>query len=333
MSKQASPTLIGAFVVGAVSLLVVAVLLFGGTEIFARETRFVANFTESVKGLRVGANVLFRGVRIGFVESIQLLGDVNTLESRVQVTMRIFPDQFQLTRSGTFLQAGTQEYYTAQELIDAGMHAQLGVESFVTGQLLVEVNITPGVQGQLIGGESPYPEIPTVPNNIQQLVDKVSTFLADLQSKIDVDKLAADVQGAISGINQIANSEDLRKSLAGLDRIINADDTQNLPSRLDDTLKSVAGVMEDTRRLVNNADAKVDTLADELQPVVSALQETLTGAQDVLKHASTQLQGDTELSYQVNGTLEEIERAVRSLRTFLDYMERNPDALLRGKQQ
>ena len=205
---------------------------------FARETRFVASFSESVKGLRTGANVLFRGVRIGFVENIQLLGDVNTLESRVQVTMRIFPDQFQLTRSGSVLQAATQEYYTAQELIDAGMHAQLGVESFVTGQLLVEVDITPGVQGQLSGANSPYPEIPTVPNDIQQLVDNVRSFLAELQANVDVDKLAADVQGAISGINELANSADLRSALAGLNQIVNAASTQSLPAQLGDTLQA-----------------------------------------------------------------------------------------------
>lgn len=333
MSKQASPTLIGAFVVGAIALLASAVLLFGGTEIFARETRFVANFSESVKGLRTGANVLFRGVRIGFVENIQLLGDVNTLESQVQVTMRIFPDQFKLTRSGTLLQAATQEYYTAQELIDAGMHAQLGVESYVTGQLLIEVDITPGGQGQLSGVSSPHPEIPTIPNDIQQLVDNVRSFIAELQAKVDVDKLAADVQGAIHGINELANSEDLRNTLAGLNQFVNAEATQSLPLRLGDTIDTVNHAIEDTRRLVNNADEKIDTVADELRPIVTGLNETLSAAEQTLKHASTQLQGDTELSYQVNGTLNEVERAVRSLRIFLDYIERNPDALLRGKRQ
>ena len=106
-----------------------------------------------------------------------------------------------------------------------------------------------------------------------------------------------------------------------------------VPLRLGDTIDTVNHAIEDTRRLVNNADEKIDTVADELRPIVTGLNETLSAAEETLKHASTQLQGDTELSYQVNGTLNEVERAVRSLRIFLDYIERNPDALLRGKRQ
>ncbi|MCB1685256.1 MAG: MCE family protein [Pseudomonadales bacterium] len=332
MSKQASPTLIGAFVVGALALLTAAILLFGGTEIFAQKTRFVAYFPESVKGLRTSANVLFRGVRIGFVEEIQLVGDVNTLESQVQVTMRIFPDQFQLTRNGIPITASTREYYSARELIDAGMYAQLGVESYVTGQLLVEVDIQPGVKGELSGHGSPFPEIPTVPNDIQQIVNDVRSFLAELQTKIDVDRLARDVQSAVSGVSELANSVDLREALAGINRIINAEDTQGLPGRLQQTLASADSTLSDTREFVNHARGRVDMLSADLEPVISRLNTTLESAEAALRNAALQLEGDTELSYKLNGTLTEIETTVRTLRIFFDYLERNPEALLRGKE-
>ena len=37
MSKKSNPTLIGAFVIGAVALLVVAVLLFSGSELLVEK--------------------------------------------------------------------------------------------------------------------------------------------------------------------------------------------------------------------------------------------------------------------------------------------------------
>jgi hypothetical protein len=62
MSKKSNPAIIGAFVVGAVSLLAVAVAFFGGSELFQKRVNYVAYFEEQTKGLRVGSNVILNGV-------------------------------------------------------------------------------------------------------------------------------------------------------------------------------------------------------------------------------------------------------------------------------
>ena len=55
MSKRASPTIIGAFVVGAVALLVVGLVAFGSMNLFRRPLTYVMFFDSSVSGLSVGA--------------------------------------------------------------------------------------------------------------------------------------------------------------------------------------------------------------------------------------------------------------------------------------
>ena len=70
--NRANPKVIGAFVVGAVALVVVGVLLLGGAEWLAEKRTFVAYFEGSVKGLNVGAPVEFQGVKVGAVTDIQL---------------------------------------------------------------------------------------------------------------------------------------------------------------------------------------------------------------------------------------------------------------------
>ena len=91
MSKKANPTVIGGFVVGAVILLAAGIALVGGSQLFAPRSQVVTYFEGSVKGLRVGSNVLFRGVRIGFVSDIQLMGDVSTLQPIVRATLDLTP--------------------------------------------------------------------------------------------------------------------------------------------------------------------------------------------------------------------------------------------------
>jgi paraquat-inducible protein B len=308
--------------------------LFGGAELFAQKTRLVAYFPDSVKGLRTGANVLFRGVRIGFVEDIQLQGDVNTLETQVQVTMRIFPEQYKLTSGGRVVADASGEEVESMQLVETGLKAQLGVESFVTGQLLIEFDFYPGEEIVYRGsGLTPYNEVPTIPNDIQQLVANVQRFMADLQQSVDVKQITENVQNALRGIDELANSQDLREALAGLNRAVSSEATQQLSARLGVTLEDASDALGAVEKLAINVDSDIGPLTEQLRAAASKLTQTLTTAETTLKDMDAQLRGDTELSYQLVGTLEEVQTAARSLRMFLDYLERHPEALLQGKSR
>ena len=73
MSKQANTKLIGAFVIGAVVLVISGILLFGSGRLFSHQRKFVLFFEDSVKGLNIGAPVDFRGVNIGTVTDIKVV--------------------------------------------------------------------------------------------------------------------------------------------------------------------------------------------------------------------------------------------------------------------
>jgi paraquat-inducible protein B len=335
MSKKSNPTLIGAFVIGAVGLLVLAVLLFGGSELLVEKRHAVAYFSGSVKGLRVGANVTFRGVRVGYVDEINILTDVNTLRSKIEVRIELIPDALSFTEQDRVLDEDQQTErirdLDLQNVIDAGLRAQLNAESLVTGQLLVDLDFHPEVPPVYRAEDPPYTEIPTIPSNIQEVVEKIQGFIADLQANVDIGAMAEDVGSILNGLDELANSPDIRESLAGLNRIINDAETQALPDSLQAAITEARGALQDTRSLIGKADARIEPLLDELMAAVEQFDDALAAGESALSNASVQIKGDTELAFQLSATLDELQGAARSLRVFLDYIERNPEALIRGK--
>src|SRR5262245_46226370 len=85
MSKRVDSAVIGMFVVGALVLVVAAVLVWGSGRFFRSTTRYVAYFDGSVNGLEVGAPVKARGVTIGKVVAIRLRYRQSPTERRVPV--------------------------------------------------------------------------------------------------------------------------------------------------------------------------------------------------------------------------------------------------------
>ena len=333
MSKKSNPAVIGAFVVGAVGLLALGAALFGGGELFKKRVNYVAYFEEQTKGLRVGSNVILNGVRVGYVSEIALLIDEERYETLTRVTLEILPDTYIPVRDGTPVAKDLRDVIPHDELINkAGMRAQLEIESFVTGQLLVRLDLRPDTPVRLAGVDSEYPEIPTIRSDIQELLARMQRWLANIRDNVDVDALAEGLTNALNGIAALTNSRDLHDSLAGLNEFMNSADVQGLGSSLRRALEDISAAAAEASALFGNADDDIDTVVADLRPVLAGLGETLKSAEATLDAARLQLRGDSEQVYQLQSTLREVEGAAAALREFFDYLERNPEALIRGKQ-
>jgi len=337
MSKPSNPTLIGAFLLGALLLLVIAVLLFGGAALFAAKRDLVSYFPGSVKGLRIGSSVALNGVRVGSVKDIRLEGELksdNSMDMLVQVTMEIRPNSFELMSYGTLLSAEERlKRLTPMQYVDAGIRAQLGTESFVTGQLLVELSFRPDIapvfRSRQRGGP---PEIPTIPGDVEQVVERVQNFFAEVSAQVDVEALAKDVQGIASGMNELANSSDLRSLLAGGNRLTN-DDLPRLTASLERSLTDLQGATKDARALVRHVDEQVDPLMTDLRPAVRRLETTLEATEQTLQAVSGKLREDSALSQEVRNTLRDVQSMSDAAAVLLRTLDENPEALLRGKRQ
>ena len=142
MSKQASPTMIGAFVLGAIALALLAIIILGAGKLFTRQVPVVMYFDGSLAGLSPGAPITFRGVRVGQVTDVFLSYDLSDNNIRIPVFGAIEPSQVRPIgeASGDVPREGAG----LKQLIERGMRAQLAVSSLVTGQMAVNLDFFPG---------------------------------------------------------------------------------------------------------------------------------------------------------------------------------------------
>jgi paraquat-inducible protein B len=203
--NRANPKLIGAFVVGAVALVVIGVLLLGGSKWLAERRTYVAYFEGSVKGLNIGAPVEFQGVPVGTVTDIQLQFLTAELEFRIPVFFQIEPGR--MTQVGQPVKAGGQ---ILRPLIARGLRAQLEMQSFVTGQLMVQLSFLPDTPVKLVG-DGKVAEIPTVPTTMQEVAQNVTQALTEIR-QLPIPQLIGQLAETAQRIKPLCTARTSRRS-------------------------------------------------------------------------------------------------------------------------
>jgi len=327
MSKQASKRLIGVFVLGAVFLVVASIVVFGSGTLFTKSHKNVLFFAGSVKGLQIGAPVVFRGVQIGHVTNIVV--EFNEKELMPFVPVYIEVDERRIVPLGD-KQSYDQQFL--QSLINKGLKAQLQMQSFVTGQLMVNLDFYPNTPVKLVGLEKRYPEIPTVPSSLEQLTKKLE--------ELPLDEIANRLNETLAGINRLVNSRDLQASIGSLNQLLK--NTDALVKNLDSEIKPLASDIRGTTAAARAAFAQAEkTLRfDEGAPgeIALSIKETLSAASATMKETQTAVVNinkiavqNANLGYDISRTLEQTAELARSIRILADYLERHPESLLRGK--
>lgn len=320
MSKRASPTLIGTFVVGAVILAITAILLLGSGDLFVKKPRFVLYFRGSVKGLNVGSPVNFRGVNIGTVTNIQLVMGVSEADIRIPVTIEINPANFLISEDMMKgMSKSSKERLGA--LINAGLRAQLQLQSLLTGQLFIQLDFYPHTRMVLVG-DTTYPEIPTIPTPIEKITRKLEDF--------PVDQVMSNVISITEGLNKLVNSPELHQSVVALNEALeNTNRLVNSPE-LQASIASLHAALDDLGVLARKLDKQVEPLGSEIHATLNETRLAMSQARATLE--STQnLVNDQKLLYAIDNALAEITAAARSMRELGDFLERQPQSLLRGK--
>ena len=327
MSKPAGKTLIGIFVLGAISLLVIAVVMLGSEKFFRKTSKAVCFFEGSVGGLSVGAPVVFNGVRIGSVTDIVLRYDTRDLRTTIPVTIEIDP---KLVETVGPLRRTFEE--DLKPLIHQGLRARLELQSLLTGRLEVGLGYRPHTPVRLVGNNQKYPEIPTIPS--QEITRRIE--------QLPLEEIAKNVEGAVEGINRLVHSPEIMQTVRTISQA--ADETRQLAHDLDvksgPVLSGLEEAVGDARKLIRNTDRQIGPVATSLKGTLASIKKASEEAEVTFRQAQqtlTVLEGDigedSELMYELEKTIKEVGGAGKAIQSLANTIERQPESLLFGKKQ
>ena len=107
-------------------------------KIYTEKEYYLLYFTESARGLTIGAPVELAGIKIGEVQEVALEFDVEQLDFRVRALIVIEPGRLELRG-----ESKETEEKQLMHLVGRGLRGQLDVGNLLTGQLLVKLDIHP----------------------------------------------------------------------------------------------------------------------------------------------------------------------------------------------
>ena len=340
MSRQASPTTIGAFVLGAILLLLVGLLVFGSGKFFADTVRVVMYFEGDLKGLHTGASVDFEGVQIGTVTDIEVFLDLKDLSARSPVIVEINRDYFRVVGENAMPAKGQGIKALVEQ---KGLRAQLQSESMVTGQRFIQLAFSPDAPPKqiVIDPLTNLPEIPTIPTTLQEVQETVRKALVKI-GELPLEQIVTSLNSTLQGIDRLINAPEviesvraLKTSLTNIQQLTQNIDKQITPvtSSAVEAMGSMTGAMGDIGKLARNADGHLLPLANSLQQTVGTARNALEATQETMKSVNSMMSPNSPMGYELVKALQELSEAARALRVLADYLERNPNAILFGRNE
>jgi len=326
MSQKANPTLIGAFVFGAIVIAIGAILFFGSANLFAKKQIYETYFDQSVNGLAIGSNVKYKGVTVGKVTKVQLKFQRMDEAPVVKVLYEVNTDNL-LNKYGLSITLANQKLH--ETAVANGFRAKLDFESLISGQLFIALDFykdtTPPVMHQET--DPNIIEIPPQPSDIEAILANLTKAIGNIGS-VDFESLAKELQGVLKSAHDAIDAmhldqlgPSLEKAASSISSLANGDQVKN-------ALVSVRTSFDQLTATLKNLNPAVG----DLKPTLDQAKIALTNLQKSTAQLDQLLKPDSGFRYQLDSSLSEISTAAASIQQLADFLQRHPNSLLFGRK-
>jgi paraquat-inducible protein B len=268
-------------------------------------------FNGAVGQLETGAPVQLRGFRVGAVTSVRLAYDAKTGTLSTPVRIALEPAKLGIANASRPVDGNWRPVVDAMltRLVAEGLRARVAQDPPLVGSRTVKLDFVANApSATLAAGEG----APTIPSVDQADFDSITTQAGQVMSKADhvmskidalpIEETGRDVRRIAGRVGALASSPQVADSIAHIDRAV---------TEIDRTLHEVS---------------------PQVGPLIAQLRETASAADSAVAAANRTMGGDATNQNDLPTALREMTDMARSIRALADYLDRHPEALVRGRQ-
>jgi paraquat-inducible protein B len=252
--------------------------------------------------------VTLLGYQIGEVESTRLAYDEHTGAPYGVATAVLYPQQMHVD-PGAGPQSTPDDWRAATDaalrrLIHLGYRARLEQSPPVLGDQSIALARTAGASPAKLLADGDIPRFPsaTGSSNFADITAKADAFLTKLDA-VPLEDIGANLKRVTGNLDTLLSSPELKDSL----------------THLHSTLTSIDQLLHDVQPQIGPLLGKLNAAAAELSGTAAALRQIAES-------------GGPNEDASLPEAIRQITEAARSIKTLTDYLDRHPEALIRGKR-
>ena len=273
-------------------------------------------FKSSVRGLKPGAPVEIRGMVLGRVVSVDLQFGEGRNDIAVVVIIETEPERF--AGENGFPDKTAQRKFV-DRVVAQGLRAQLKTGSILTGALYVNLDFHSNLEPAKMDWEGKYPLFPTIPQSSEELMSAVAQVAQKLKT-FPVEEIGRDLQAIVANLKktteQISGGE-----VESIIHNVNSFTGQLSKSDVDTLVNNLTKTIEDIGILIESLNTGGE----------GKVVATLTQAQKTMLSIEQMLSADSSFNQETTRAMREIADAASAIRMLVDFLERQPNALIYGK--
>ena len=252
--------------------------------------------------------VTLLGYQIGEVESTRLAYNERTGAPYGIATAVLYPKQMHVN-PGAGARSTPDDWRAPTDaaltrLIHLGYRARLQQSPPVLGDQSIALVRTAGASPAQLLTDGDIPRFPSAPgsSNLDDITAKAAVFLNKLDA-VPLEDIGANLNRIIGNLDRLTSSPELKDSL----------------THLHSTLTSIDKLLQDVQ-------PQIGPLIGKLNDAVAELSGTATALRQIAES------GGPNEDASLPEAIRQITEAARSIKTLTDYLDRHPEALIRGKR-
>jgi paraquat-inducible protein B len=252
--------------------------------------------------------VTLLGYQIGEVESTRLAYNERTGAPYGIATAVLYPQQMHVN-PGAGARSTPDDWRAPTDaaltrLIHLGYRARLQQSPPVLGDQSIALVRTAGASPAQLLTDGDIPRFPSAPgsSNLDDITAKAAVFFNKLDA-VPLEDIGANLNRIIGNLDRLTSSPELKDSL----------------THLHSTLTSIDKLLQDVQ-------PQIGPLIGKLNDAVAELSGTATALRQIAES------GGPNEDASLPEAIRQITEAARSIKTLTDYLDRHPEALIRGKR-